>query len=164
MMMPCGRFSPNEPAWTSPCKNQTTSRNKMKTNEIRDTKEQEKALALHIALSKVDLSDISILNNERHISRKEQALLARQLFASLGLKGISVTAPNYSMAQSVDVRLPKREDYAMTDSGFVVDGDVAASANNEATAKVRQILNAAFPSHDDRSDSQTDYFDYCWSL
>jgi hypothetical protein len=44
----------------------------------------------------------------RQESRKARAAAIRSLFKRLGLKGISVTAPNYSMAQSVDITFPVR--------------------------------------------------------
>lgn len=117
-------------------------------------------LDFHQAVAKINLSKVSVMSTDRSISRKEQARLARKLFGALKLKGISVTAPNYSMAQSVDVRIPtgkamhfiKRTDY------------IAAVANNQAENKIRQILAIAFPNHDDRSDTQTDYHNYKWSI
>lgn len=35
---------------------------------------------------------------------------------------------------------------------------------HEAQDLARAILGRAFPNHDDRSDSQSDSFDYCWSF
>jgi hypothetical protein len=112
----------------------------------------------------VDITEIPVMSNERSIPRKDQAKLARELFKKLGIKGISVTTPNYSMAQSVDVRLPKRCDYDFDNCGFVVEGDAARKANSDAEKRVDAILLAAFPNHDNRSETQTDYFDYCWSV
>lgn len=125
-----------------------------------------KAKALHAKLAAIDITEIPVMTLDRCISRKDQAKLARELFKKLGLKGISVTAPNYSMAQSVDVRMPKRADYDME----IVerDGnhgrDPAHQANFQAEQRMDAILLAAFPQHDNRSDSQSDYFDFCWSV
>ena len=128
-------------------------------------REQEQALALHAALDKLKFDLVPIVCRERGIARIEQAQLARQLFKRLGLKGISVTCPNYSMAQSVDVRLPKRSDYVFDVRGMVDHlNDKASQANSKAQRLIDAILLKAFPFHDNRSDSQSDYFDYCWSV
>jgi hypothetical protein len=90
----------------------------------------------------------------RRMSRKERAAAARKLFRSLGLKGLSVTAPNYSMASSVHVALP--------------DGDrgdrEGRMALTSARRKVEALLLVAFPGTEDRSDIMTDYFDFVWSF
>ena len=123
------------------------------------------AVQLQAALQAIVLGALPIMSTDRSIPRKEQAKLARMLFKQLGLKGISVRAPNYSQAQSVDVRLPKREDYERDQAGCIDwPNDPAAIANNAAEKRVREILNRAFPNHDDRSDSQSDHFNYCWSV
>ena len=122
------------------------------------------AAEFHSKLATIDITVIPVMSRDRLIPRKQQAALARQLFKQLGLKGISVTAPNYSMAQSVDVRPPKRNDYQLDGQGFMIPGDPAAEANSVARQRLESILLAAFPQHDNRSDSMTDYFDYCWSI
>lgn len=124
------------------------------------------ARELHEKLATIDITTIPVLSRDRSIPRKEQAALARSLFKSLGLRGISVTAPNYSMARSVDIRLPKRNDYVLNTDGTVLDyaTDPAAQANVNAEKRLGAILLAAFPRHDDRSDTQSDHFDYRWSL
>jgi hypothetical protein len=125
-----------------------------------------KAMQLHAKLAAVDITEIPTLTLDRCISRKDQAKLARELFRKLGLKGISVTAPNYSMASTVDVSLPKRCDHDME----IVerDGnhgrDPAHQANCAAGRRIEAILLAAFPQHDDRSDYGADYSDRCWSV
>ena len=132
---------------------------------LRDMIETAEAEDLHVKLAAIDITEIPVKTLDRCIPRKEQAKMARELFKSLGLKGISVTTPNYSMAQTVEVRLPRRRDYVLDDSGFICRQLCEASkANHEAESRVESILLAAFPQHDDRSDIQTDYFDRCWSL
>jgi hypothetical protein len=86
----------------------------------------------------------------RHAPRTEQARLARHLFRQLGVRGLNVTAPRYSMARAVDVRLP-------ADS-------LAPLPRTEMEDRVEFILDASFPNHDDRSDTMTDYYDFCWSI
>ncbi len=135
------------------------------------------AIMLYARLKEIKETAIPVLSRDRCIPRKEQAALARKLFKSLGLAGISVTTPNYSMAHVVEVRLPRAEYHdrqkwphnheACCNSGM---------GHNEATRcpccrdhaaaelKIEEILARAFPNHDDRSDSMTDYFDNCWSV
>lgn len=124
--------------------------------------ETQKAIDLHAALEKIDLATIPVISRDR--------CLARKLLRSLKLAGISVTAPNYSMCMHCEVRLPKRDDYptlSNDEHGFPkVDfaNDPVAAENQKARTKVQQILALAFPNHDDRSDSMTDYFDAKWTV
>lgn len=129
---------------------------------------------LYEQIAAVKLDRVPVMSHERCIPRKEQAKLARQLFAKLGIKGVSVTAPNYSMAQSVDVRVPAEaadmtgfeqyEHSTYSDMPDYVPVKAAMLRKNQAQKHLFLILNHAFPCHDDRSDSQSDYFDYCWSM
>lgn len=129
------------------------------------TEETFKAIALHKALSVVDLAAIVANDLFRHAPRTEQAKAARDLFKRLGLPFISVTAPSYSMASSVDVRLPQRSDYLDRDPDSCVSrDDEARQANCAAFDTIGDILAMAFPNHGDRSDSQSDHFDYKWSI
>lgn len=130
------------------------------------TKEQKTsaAIELHALLARIDITAIPVLSRDRCMPRKDRAKLVRQLFRQLGLKGISVTTPNYSMAQSVEVRAPHREDYTPVNGQIDWLNDPAAQANREARERLQAILLAAFPQHDDRSDIQTDYFDNPWSI
>lgn len=125
-----------------------------------------KVLELHARLDQIKLEDIPVMSSDRHIARKDQAALARKLFRSLTLKGLSVTSPSYSMASSVHIKLPAREDYQRDEHGQRVDRetDPASIANHTARTKLEAILNKAFPNHNDRSDTQSDYFDFCWSI
>ena len=118
----------------------------------------------HAALAAVDITEIPVMSRDRHIPRKLQSKLARMLLRSLGIKGVSITTPSYSMAQTVDVRIPQRDDHDLDEGGYMVPGCPAAVANTEARQRMLSILLAAFPRHDDRSDTMTDYFDYCWSV
>lgn len=122
----------------------------------------------------VDITQVPVMSRDRSIPRKEQAALARQLMKRLGIKGVSITTPNYSMAQSVDVCLPSEPPADMTGyeqyqySSFAdMPDDVPIKARevrrNIARNKLDLILEAAFPQHDNRSDYQSDHFDYCWS-
>lgn len=122
----------------------------------------------------------SFRGNIRSATRKERAAKVRELFRSMGLKGISVTAPNYSMAQSIDIRF-KVSDSPWHDSPHErkhrqIDEEDRVNWNGygtqcpwcheewEAHKKLETIILTAFPDLDNRSDSQTDYFDYCLSI
>ncbi len=144
------------------------------------------AEALHIQdrkpfyanLAAIRLENVPVITRDRHIPRKEQAALARQLFKRLGLKGISVTAPRYAQAHSVDVRLPAEgehdpnkwphaHDRCCGPNGRGHHEENRCPACRERAAaqkKLEAILLTAFPNHDDRSDLQTDYFDFRWSI
>ena len=117
-----------------------------------------------------DLEKVKVISTDRHLPRKQQAALARQLFKALGIKGVSVTTPNYSMAQAVDVRIkadaPQAETFGCTLRELPADHPVRVfyETKNAARLKLQEILARAFPCHDDRSELQTDYFDYCWSV
>ena len=123
------------------------------------------ATALHARLAALNMDDVPVLSVPRSVPRKELAAEARKLFKMLAIKGISVTAPNYSMAQAVDVTIPRREDHDPPHwRVHECEKCQSCSANGAATAKVRAILDKAFPKHDDRSDSMSDHFDYKWSI
>lgn len=129
-------------------------------------------------LAAVNEGRIPVVCRDRGIARKEQAALARKLFKSLGVKGLSITTPNYSMAQSVDVTVPRIEttaedfrfggvDYQNETYADMPEGVPAKQkhlAHWKAIEKVQEILARAFPQHDDRSESISDYFDFCWSV
>lgn len=125
-----------------------------------------KALTFHRILAEIDISKVPVISTERHPAggRKELAKMARALFRKLELKRISVTSPNYSMAMTVDVRLPRRLDYIRGADGHVAPDCPARVANYVASAKVEAILLKAFPNTDNRSDIQSDHFDYIWSI
>ena len=138
------------------------------TLNLRDLIATANAEDFHAALAAVDLNKVPVMTKDRSIARKEQARLLRELLKSLKIKGVSVTAPNYSMAQSVDVSLPRRLDYMKDDGSLppyaLNEWCPARRANIKAREQFNALLAKAFPNHDNRSDSQSDYFDYCWSL
>ncbi len=124
------------------------------------------------------VKEIPVMTTDRHIDRKQQAALARKLFKSLGLKGISVTTPTYSMASTVKVRLPRADvtaamfilngrDYngeAYSDMPDELPAKIAHAARWAEITEIKRVLAIAFPNHDDRSDSCSDHFDFCWSV
>ena len=102
----------------------------------------------------------------RKATRKERAKAVRNLFKSLGIKGISVTAPNYSMAQSIDITIPHDScDNAIHDDPSKSFRDCAECNRRwQAKERIEPIILAAYPDLDNRSDSQSDHFDYCLSI
>lgn len=124
------------------------------------------AYAFHAAIAKVDMAGVKVVCTDRLHDRKEVAKLVRKLFKSLGLPHVSVTTPRYSMASGVDVLMPARSDYTHRHPDGSVDfpSDPAAQDNQNAEDVIASILAIAFPNHDDRSDSMTDYFDSRWHI
>jgi hypothetical protein len=102
----------------------------------------------------------------RREPRTVWAAEVRKLFRSMGLKGISVTAPNYSMAQAIDIKTPRNEPEPTVkdEHGYDNYHPEYLAARNAALAKVEAIIVAAFPDLDNRSDFISDYFDYCLSI
>ena len=130
---------------------------------------------LYAAIHAVDIAALPEMSTDRCIPRKEQAALCRQLLKRLGIKGVSVTVPMHANAQAVEVRIPYEEhpgwlgfeQWENASYGDMPD-DVPAKARMlrqwAAREKLSKVLLAAFPAHNDRSDLQSDYFDYCWSV
>jgi len=111
--------------------------------------------------------------NIRHMTRKEWAQEVRKLFKMLRLKGISVTSPSYSMAQSITIRLPelevdKKEHEELHNHLYrynLPSLDCADCRQRwEARQHAEKIVLSAFPDLSDRSDLQSDYFNYCLSF
>lgn len=140
------------------------------------------AEALKAALARVNEAAVPVMSRDRSLRRKDQAALTRKLFRELGLSGISVTAPSYSMAHSVDVKLPRfhghqRDKWPHDHAACCgLGGHPPAAEHDEAdrcpacrddaalSLAVEEVLARAFPNHDDRSESQSDYFDFKWSM
>lgn len=133
----------------------------MKTIETAET------IAMHFAdrledLAQDEFRSVPVSNIERRPGRKVLAAACRELFRRIGLKGCSVTAPNYSMAQSVDVRWPRLHcEHSPCDD---IESCPERQRNNKTAEHLRALLDHAFPACVNRSDSHSDYFDYCWSL
>ena len=89
----------------------------------------------------------------------EPAKRARALFRQHGIKGLSVTTPNYSMAHSIDVNVP---DIPHEPERHDCEQCPDCLAYRKATIQVGALILAAFPDLADRSDSQSDYFDFCY--
>lgn len=126
----------------------------------------------------IDPTEVPVMTHDRSIARKQRAVLVRTLFKRLGIKGVSVTCPNYSMARSVDIHigssLGTAEDYnfegvnysqkAFSEMPDKTPIKIKHNALIETRRHLEKIILAAFPAHFDRSDSMTDYFDNPWSI
>lgn len=98
----------------------------------------------------------------RHSPRKIQAKLVRALLKDLGIRGVSVTAPNYSMAQAIDVRIPSLGcGHESSEERWECAG---CNMRQAAIARLEALILAAYPDMADRSDTQSDHFDYCLSM
>jgi hypothetical protein len=102
----------------------------------------------------------------RHEERKVWAREVRALFKALGLTGISVTTPSYSMAHSIDITLPKSdpEPIVTDEDGYPALHPVYRAQREAALDKAGEIILTAFPDLDDRSDSISDYYDFCLAI
>lgn len=129
-------------------------------------KEHEKAVALWQALRGVNECRIPVVCRDRSISRKQQAKLARELFKSLGLKGLRVVTPRGANLNHVAVILPqhRHEPSIPGVPHHKLSACDGCKFRTYAHNKLDEILARAFPQHDNRSDYQSDYFDFCWSV
>jgi hypothetical protein len=110
-------------------------------------------------------------NKARRWYRKERAAKVRKLFKSLGIKGVSVTAPSYSMAQAIHIRLPydsyheHATHYTFDEAQQrMVSNCPICAKKNAADRHLEAIILAAYPDLEDRNDPMTDYYNYCLSF
>ena len=122
------------------------------------------ALAFHAALDAVDLDAVPVMTTDRHLDRKEQARLLRQLLKQLKVPHVRITTPRYSRAAGVDVTLPERQDCPLDIPVTKRPETEAARMNRAAMEKFEHLLLRAFPNHDDRSDPRLDHYKFCWSI
>ncbi len=98
--------------------------------------------------------------NIRRVDRTDRAAMIRSLFKHLGLKGISVTTPSYSMASGNKVTIPPAAEHDRDrPSGHENVTCPHCREHVAARRHVRALILAAFPDLDDRSDYQSDYHD-----
>lgn len=106
-------------------------------------------------------------NKARRWYRKERAAKVRELFKSLGIKGVSVTAPSYSMAQAIHIRVPYlgEHDHISAYNDYPTRQRCPhCKKRTDAEHHLEKIILAAYPDLEDRNDVMTDYFDYCLSF
>lgn len=100
----------------------------------------------------------------RNIERKVFAKTVREMFKKLGIKGASVTTPDYSMASSIDIAIPV---YYIDVYDSVTLDRLTSDAGDKSTKlheQIKMIMANAFPTMDDKSDTMTDYFDFKYML
>lgn len=115
--------------------------------------------------------------NIRHQSRKEWAQAVRKLLKDMKLTEISVTTPNYSMAQSISIELPRDvEAHNPVHEAAEIESRKEAEyrgmvhycpfckQRQGAHEAITAIILSAFPDLCDRSDTYSDHFDYCLSI
>jgi DNA polymerase III sliding clamp (beta) subunit (PCNA family) len=96
----------------------------------------------------------------RREPRKVWAKSVRSLFRDLGLSGISVRAPRYSQASSIDITIPGQvahETSPMRGHDFATCP--LCRQEHAAERHIERLVVGAFPDLDDRSEYGTDYFD-----
>jgi hypothetical protein len=100
--------------------------------------------------------------------RKERrtvwAKAIRRLLRDLGIKGVSITTPHYSMAHSIDVKLPAGTPHDRGAADHEYRDCPMCQERNRARDRITRIILAAFPDLDNRSDLQSDYYDFCLSV
>ena len=99
----------------------------------------------------------------RQEPRKVWAVSVRTLLKTQGIKGVSVKTPNYSMAKSIEITVPKGDGHICSMDISPMDCP-ACHRRGEAKRKLQDMILGAYPDLDDRSDSITDYFDFCLSF
>jgi hypothetical protein len=112
-------------------------------------------------------------HNLRSATRKEWAAEVRKLLKSLNINGVSVTTPSHSMAQAIQISLPDELDNSIEHQKLHDElwkqnrpGTDCPQCGQRWNARkhLEAIILAAFPDLDDRSDLQSDCFDYCLSF
>lgn len=121
------------------------------------------------SIESAPLNSSPVVGMLRHEERKDIAANIRKLFKRLGIVGVSVTVPRYSMAQSVDLSLPKSPDeihpgheHDWREHEFATCP--ACQRSQRAQQHLEEVILSYFPDLNDRSDSMTDYFDYRLSI
>lgn len=113
------------------------------------------------AILAVDPDRIDVVDPAlRRMPRKARSAAIRGLVKRLGLRGISVTTPDYSMASTTEVRIPEAVEHDRDEaSGHDWATCPVCEQHVRAEKHLRAILLRAFPDMGDRSDSQSDHYD-----
>ena len=98
----------------------------------------------------------------RQKTSRERAAHIRQLLRDLGLRGISVRKGRGTASRYVDITLPYvRHEHP---PGVNSKDCSLCSLKFRAHQRLEQLILAAYPDLDDRSDYHTDYFDFVFSI
>lgn len=121
----------------------------------------------YIEVMELNYADtIPIKTTNRGCGQKTQARLARELFRELAIPHVSVTCATGSFCFWVNVEFPAPRLAEHVCFALGVDWPPLPTKALETWAEsvIYQILARAFPNHDDRSDSMTDYYDDPWRV
>lgn len=126
---------------------------------------------LYTRLNAVDLDAIEPISMKRYeteMPREAKKALNRLIGTG---HGISIRRGRGTAWGYIDVILPKVHPQEDCTAGWQPNGDFVPMFNCEgcraesaAEHRIEEILYRLYPSTDDRSDSQTDYFDFVWSV
>jgi len=124
------------------------------------------ALAAPAAILSIEAARIPtapLAQNARRADQKERTRLIRQALKDAGVRGASVTMARGSMCYWSDIRV---EGIAHTEypEDHVPFRCPVCQRNQAAEKKLNAIIMAALPGMDDRSDSQSDHFDFVYSV
>jgi len=118
-------------------------------------------LLLNETLDAIEAAPVPLVRDPamRSKGRKEWADAVRALFKDLGIPHVSVTRPSYSMACSIDIRLPS------TSHGYHGSAEYRECPRcvrrRRGEERVERLILAAYPDLNNRSDPMVDHFDYC---
>lgn len=99
----------------------------------------------------------------RNLAQKERTTKIRNLLKACGIKGLSVTSATGSMCYWTHVRFPRVDHAVGTDMHSRFDCAVCV-ANLTASRKLSALIVEAFPDMGDRSDIQSDHFDFMFTV
>lgn len=94
---------------------------------------------------------------------KDIAKNIRQLFKVLGIKGLSVTVGRGTGSRYITIRLPHIE-HAHDDYSMDMCQCKVCEMRTNARYHLDWLITCAFPQYGDRSEYQTDYYDFIWMI
>ena len=109
----------------------------------------------------IKLEDVPVQHIERHVGQEERTKLIRSLMKTLGLKGISVRKATGAQCYWTYITVPKM---AYDPKVSQAERENIWELEYKAKEKIESIILAAFPSFEDRSDPQTDYFSFVFMV
>ncbi len=106
----------------------------------------------------------------RDLHQKERTAKIRSMLRGMGIKvgavgkGVSVVSATGSMCYWTNVRFKGLRHAAGTSCGYTRMECHTCRANLAAVRTVEKLILTAFPDLDDRSDSQTDHFNFVFTV
>lgn len=134
-----------------------------------DTKPARKGISPEAVIASIESAALPAPTGEpiRSLATTEQNAKIRALLKSLGIKGVSVKRSHAGWAATVSVSFAGISHACAADSWDRQHNrsDCPTCVRTiAAERKIEAIILAAFPDCGDRSDLQTDYFDYVFSV